>query len=107
MIDDERTNLFSVVFPFLLIAIGNINKWGNRLLHHSVRPADIPHFPVQCHCLIVSPPDHGVIRSDRVFDAMLATDRGLYSTDYPYADSPQSIGTHFSHYLWTHALDCQ
>uniref|UniRef100_A0A4W5RL39 L-isoaspartyl protein carboxyl methyltransferase, like n=1 Tax=Hucho hucho TaxID=62062 RepID=A0A4W5RL39_9TELE len=36
---------------------------------------------------------HGVIRSDRVFDAMLATDRGIYSRDYPYADSPQSIGT--------------
>ncbi|XP_072220903.1 l-isoaspartyl protein carboxyl methyltransferase, like [Leuresthes tenuis] len=36
--------------------------------------------------------DHGVIRSDRVFDAMLATDRGLYSRDYPYADSPQTIG---------------
>ncbi|XP_023991072.1 l-isoaspartyl protein carboxyl methyltransferase, like isoform X2 [Salvelinus sp. IW2-2015] len=36
--------------------------------------------------------EHGVIRSDRVFDAMLATDRGIYSRDYPYADSPQSIG---------------
>ncbi|KAF6721844.1 Protein-L-isoaspartate(D-aspartate) O-methyltransferase [Oryzias melastigma] len=36
--------------------------------------------------------DHGVIRSDRVFDAMLATDRGLYSRDYPYTDSPQTIG---------------
>lgn len=45
----------------------------------------------------LSPSDHGVIRNDRVFDAMLATDRGLYSTDHPYADSPQSIGTHFSH----------
>lgn len=41
--------------------------------------------------------DHGVIRNDRVFDAMLATDRALYSTDHPYADSPQSIGTNFSH----------
>uniref|UniRef100_A0A672IH68 Protein-L-isoaspartate O-methyltransferase n=1 Tax=Salarias fasciatus TaxID=181472 RepID=A0A672IH68_SALFA len=45
--------------------------------------------------------DHGVIRSDRVFDAMLATDRGLYSRDYPYADSPQSIGTR----LHAHALE--
>ncbi|CAI5696477.1 unnamed protein product [Oreochromis niloticus] len=36
--------------------------------------------------------DHAVIQSDRVFNAMLATDRGLYSRDYPYADSPQSIG---------------
>uniref|UniRef100_A0A3P9M3D2 Protein-L-isoaspartate O-methyltransferase n=1 Tax=Oryzias latipes TaxID=8090 RepID=A0A3P9M3D2_ORYLA len=45
--------------------------------------------------------DHGVIRSDRVFDAMLATDRGLYSRDYPYADSPQTIGTQF---LWNFPL---
>ncbi|XP_047013378.2 l-isoaspartyl protein carboxyl methyltransferase, like isoform X1 [Ictalurus punctatus] len=36
--------------------------------------------------------EHGVIRSDRVFEAMLATDRGIYSKDYPYEDSPQSIG---------------
>lgn len=43
-------------------------------------------------CYISSCIDHGVIRSDRVFDAMLATDRGIYSRDYPYADSPQSIG---------------
>lgn len=55
------------------------------------------HISVQCYSLVILPPDHGVIRSNRVFDAMLATDRGLYSTDYPYADSPQSIGIHFSH----------
>lgn len=36
--------------------------------------------------------EHGVIRSDQVFEAMLATDRGTYSNDYPYEDSPQSIG---------------
>uniref|UniRef100_A0A3B4ZE04 Protein-L-isoaspartate O-methyltransferase n=1 Tax=Stegastes partitus TaxID=144197 RepID=A0A3B4ZE04_9TELE len=46
--------------------------------------------------------DHGVIRSDRVFNAMLETDRGIYSRDYPYADSPQSIGTQSSHTLETH-----
>lgn len=57
----------------------------------------ILHSSVQCHSLVIPPPDHGVIRSNQVFDAMLATDRGLYSTDYPYADSPQSIGIHFSH----------
>lgn len=45
----------------------------------------------------LSPSDHGVIRNDRVFNAMMATDRGLYSTHHPYADSPQSIGAHFSH----------
>lgn len=49
--------------------------------------------------VLLLPPDHGVIRSDRVFNAMLATDRGLYSIDYPYADSPQSIGNNFSHSL--------
>ncbi|XP_054867314.1 serine/threonine-protein kinase N1-like [Amphiprion ocellaris] len=41
---------------------------------------------------VVNHCDHGVIRDDRVFNAMLATDRGIYSRDYPYADSPQSIG---------------
>ncbi|KAI3367206.1 hypothetical protein L3Q82_008261 [Scortum barcoo] len=52
--------------------------------------------------------DHGVIRSDRVFDAMLATDRGLYCRDYPYADSPQSIGfraTISAPHMHAHALE--
>uniref|UniRef100_A0A3Q3JC13 Protein-L-isoaspartate O-methyltransferase n=1 Tax=Monopterus albus TaxID=43700 RepID=A0A3Q3JC13_MONAL len=48
---------------------------------------------VLLNCLFcVSPPDRGVIHSEKVFDVMMATDRGLYSRDYPYADSPQSIG---------------
>ncbi|XP_046874232.1 l-isoaspartyl protein carboxyl methyltransferase, like isoform X1 [Hypomesus transpacificus] len=52
--------------------------------------------------------DHGVIRSDRVFDAMLATDRGIYSEDYPYSDSPQSIGykaTISAPHMHAHALE--
>ncbi|XP_061897604.1 l-isoaspartyl protein carboxyl methyltransferase, like [Entelurus aequoreus] len=52
--------------------------------------------------------DHGVIHSDRVFDAMLATDRGIYSRDYPYADSPQSIGfraTISAPHMHAHALE--
>ncbi|XP_031435741.1 l-isoaspartyl protein carboxyl methyltransferase, like isoform X2 [Clupea harengus] len=52
--------------------------------------------------------DHGVIRSDRVFDAMLSTDRGIYSRDYPYADSPQSIGykaTISAPHMHAHALE--
>uniref|UniRef100_A0A3Q3WL74 Protein-L-isoaspartate O-methyltransferase n=1 Tax=Mola mola TaxID=94237 RepID=A0A3Q3WL74_MOLML len=52
--------------------------------------------------------DNGVIRSDRVFDAMLATDRGLYSADYPYTDSPQSIGyraTISAPHMHAHALE--
>lgn len=75
---------------------GNTNRQRDILQHHKIHPA-CTHFTfassVQCHFLFFPPPlDHGVIRSDRVFDAMLATDRGLYSSDYPYADSPQSIG---------------
>ncbi|XP_049595369.1 l-isoaspartyl protein carboxyl methyltransferase, like [Syngnathus scovelli] len=52
--------------------------------------------------------DHGVIQSDRVFSAMLATDRGIYSRDYPYADSPQSIGfqaTISAPHMHAHALE--
>ncbi|XP_016140479.1 l-isoaspartyl protein carboxyl methyltransferase, like isoform X1 [Sinocyclocheilus grahami] len=52
--------------------------------------------------------DHAVIRSDRVFNAMLATDRGIYSRDHPYADSPQSIGykaTISAPHMHAHALE--
>uniref|UniRef100_A0AAY4BZI6 Protein-L-isoaspartate O-methyltransferase n=1 Tax=Denticeps clupeoides TaxID=299321 RepID=A0AAY4BZI6_9TELE len=49
--------------------------------------------------------EHGVIKSDRVFNAMLATDRGIYSKDYPYADSPQSIGEIFGQNIHAHALE--
>ncbi|KAL2099106.1 hypothetical protein ACEWY4_005586 [Coilia grayii] len=52
--------------------------------------------------------DHGVIRTDRVFNAMLGTDRGIYSRDYPYADSPQSIGykaTISAPHMHAHALE--
>uniref|UniRef100_A0A8C6MC20 Protein-L-isoaspartate O-methyltransferase n=1 Tax=Nothobranchius furzeri TaxID=105023 RepID=A0A8C6MC20_NOTFU len=52
--------------------------------------------------------DHGVIRNDRVFDAMLATDRGIYSRDYPYADAPQTIGyraTISAPHMHAHALE--
>uniref|UniRef100_A0A674MN08 Protein-L-isoaspartate O-methyltransferase n=1 Tax=Takifugu rubripes TaxID=31033 RepID=A0A674MN08_TAKRU len=52
--------------------------------------------------------DHGVIRSDRVFNAMLATDRGIYSADHPYADSPQPIGyraTISAPHMHAHALE--
>ncbi|XP_019742827.1 l-isoaspartyl protein carboxyl methyltransferase, like [Hippocampus comes] len=52
--------------------------------------------------------EHGVIHSDRVFSAMLATDRAIYSRDYPYADSPQSIGfraTISAPHMHAHALE--
>jgi len=32
------------------------------------------------------------VKTDRVAEAMLAVDRGLFSKYNPYADSPQSIG---------------
>jgi len=32
------------------------------------------------------------VKSERVAEAMLAVDRGLFSRFNPYADSPQSIG---------------
>ncbi|XP_078798728.1 protein-L-isoaspartate(D-aspartate) O-methyltransferase isoform X3 [Oryzias latipes] len=35
---------------------------------------------------------NGIIKSDRVYEAMLATDRAHFSRCNPYMDSPQSIG---------------
>ncbi|XP_026864639.1 l-isoaspartyl protein carboxyl methyltransferase, like isoform X1 [Electrophorus electricus] len=52
--------------------------------------------------------EHGVICNDRVFEAMLATDRRIYSKDYPYEDSPQSIGykaTISAPHMHAHALE--
>uniref|UniRef100_A0A8C4ZCC3 Protein-L-isoaspartate(D-aspartate) O-methyltransferase n=1 Tax=Gadus morhua TaxID=8049 RepID=A0A8C4ZCC3_GADMO len=60
------------------------------------------------HELISRLREHGVIRSDRVFEAMMATDRGLYSRNYAYADSPQSIGysaTISAPHMHAHALE--
>ncbi|NWT74652.1 PIMT methyltransferase, partial [Prunella himalayana] len=37
----------------------------------------------------------GIIKSQRVFDVLLATDRGHYIKYFPYMDSPQSIGEMF------------
>lgn len=37
-------------------------------------------------------PEKGIIKSQRVFDVLLATDRGHYIKYFPYMDSPQSIG---------------
>ncbi|CAL8316285.1 unnamed protein product [Boreogadus saida] len=35
---------------------------------------------------------NGIIKSDKVYEVMLATDRGHFSKCNPYMDSPQSIG---------------
>lgn len=39
-----------------------------------------------------SVPENGIIKSDKVYDVMLATDRAHFSRCNPYMDSPQSIG---------------
>ncbi|KAI4900403.1 hypothetical protein NFI96_017786 [Prochilodus magdalenae] len=52
--------------------------------------------------------EHGVIRSDEVFEVMLATDRGIYSKEYPYADTPRNIGykaTISAPHMHAHALE--
>ncbi|XP_062862873.1 l-isoaspartyl protein carboxyl methyltransferase, like isoform X3 [Trichomycterus rosablanca] len=52
--------------------------------------------------------EHGVIHNDRVFKALLDTDRGIYSAYYPYEDSPQSIGykaTISAPHMHAHALE--
>lgn len=52
--------------------------------------------------------DKGVIKHDRVFEAMLTTDRGLYSLDDPYTDTAQSIGyraTISAPYMHAYALE--
>ena len=49
---------------------------------------------VWCHITAELYNDAGYryVKSERVADAMLAVDRGLFSKYNPYADSPQSIG---------------
>lgn len=48
------------------------------------------------HCsplsVFIHLPEKGIIKSQRVFDVLLATDRGHYIKYFPYMDSPQSIG---------------
>lgn len=36
--------------------------------------------------------ENGIIKSDKVYEVMLATDRAHFSRCNPYMDSPQSIG---------------
>ncbi|XP_050192396.1 protein-L-isoaspartate(D-aspartate) O-methyltransferase-like isoform X1 [Myiozetetes cayanensis] len=50
----------------------------------------------------------GIVKSQRVFDVLLATDRGHYIKYYPYMDSPQSIGykaTISAPHMHAHALE--
>uniref|UniRef100_A0A8D0GVS2 Protein-L-isoaspartate O-methyltransferase n=1 Tax=Sphenodon punctatus TaxID=8508 RepID=A0A8D0GVS2_SPHPU len=51
---------------------------------------------------------NGVIKSQRVFDVLLATDRAHYIKYFPYMDSPQSIGykaTISAPHMHAHALE--
>ncbi|KAG8449654.1 hypothetical protein GDO86_016334 [Hymenochirus boettgeri] len=51
---------------------------------------------------------NGVIQSQRVFDVLLTTDRGYYIQNFPYMDSPQSIGykaTISAPHMHAHALE--
>ncbi|KAM4690381.1 protein-L-isoaspartate(D-aspartate) O-methyltransferase-like isoform 2-T2 [Rhinophrynus dorsalis] len=51
---------------------------------------------------------NGVIRSQRVYDVLLATDRAHYTHNFPYMDSPQSIGykaTISAPHMHAHALE--
>ncbi|XP_072284341.1 protein-L-isoaspartate(D-aspartate) O-methyltransferase isoform X2 [Pyxicephalus adspersus] len=51
---------------------------------------------------------NGVIRSQRVFDALMETDRAHYIQNFPYMDSPQSIGyraTISAPHMHAHALE--
>ncbi|XP_063295314.1 protein-L-isoaspartate(D-aspartate) O-methyltransferase-like isoform X2 [Pelobates fuscus] len=51
---------------------------------------------------------NGVIRRQRVYDVMMATDRARYVQHFPYMDSPQSIGykaTISAPHMHAHALE--
>uniref|UniRef100_A0A673CN63 Protein-L-isoaspartate O-methyltransferase n=1 Tax=Sphaeramia orbicularis TaxID=375764 RepID=A0A673CN63_9TELE len=41
--------------------------------------------------------ENGIIKNDKVYEVMLATDRSHFSRCNPYMDSPQSIGTSAHH----------
>lgn len=47
---------------------------------------------IQWHSLFAFP-ENGIIKSDKVYEVMLVTDRAHFSRCNPYMDSPQSIGT--------------
>lgn len=52
--------------------------------------------------------NNGVIKSQRVYDTLMATDRAHYSQRSPYMDSPQSIGykaTISAPHMHAHALE--
>ncbi|XP_063803869.1 protein-L-isoaspartate(D-aspartate) O-methyltransferase-like isoform X1 [Pseudophryne corroboree] len=51
---------------------------------------------------------NGVIQSQRVYDVLMATDRAHYIQNFPYMDSPQSIGykaTISAPHMHAHALE--
>ena len=58
------------------------------------------------HELFCASSENGIIKSDKVYEVMLATDRAHFSRCNPYMDSPQSIGKsvtiHTSQHITAH-----
>lgn len=64
---------------------------NNRDLFNQLRGTNFQTFSSALHYWTLS--EHGVIKSDSVYNALANTDRKFYTqTAYPYVDSPQSIG---------------
>lgn len=71
-----------VAFPLFLCSawLCNVSAWWSC------------YYNAQWHKLFFWSPENGIIKSDKVYEVMLATDRSHYSRCNPYMDSPQSIG---------------
>ncbi|XP_067847255.1 l-isoaspartyl protein carboxyl methyltransferase, like isoform X2 [Heptranchias perlo] len=84
----------SVVFPVGLLIVRGM-AWTSSANSHSQ--------------LVENLRNNGVIHSERVFEALMATDRALYCKSTPFMDAPQSIGyqaTISAPHMHAHALEC-
>uniref|UniRef100_UPI00398E5B4A l-isoaspartyl protein carboxyl methyltransferase, like isoform X2 n=1 Tax=Pristiophorus japonicus TaxID=55135 RepID=UPI00398E5B4A len=84
----------SVVFPVGLLLVRSM-AWTSSGKSHSQ--------------LVENLRRNGVIRSEQVFAAMMATNRALYCKQSPFMDAPQSIGyraTISAPHMHAHALEC-
>lgn len=48
---------------------------------------------IYTYLVLFASSENGIIKSDKVYEVMLVTDRAHFSRLHPYMDSPQSIGT--------------
>nr|XP_038957960.1 protein-L-isoaspartate(D-aspartate) O-methyltransferase isoform X2 [Rattus norvegicus] len=80
--------LLGAVSQVAVQSIGSL-RGTERLSEHAV-PKRLCSEPLE----VLNPADHqnGIIKTDKVFEVMLATDRSHYAKSNPYMDSPQSIG---------------